>query len=420
MVKAPSSHGLDRKFKSWRRGKSENAKPRGSLKQQLRNHERALNRAKEEDHKKGLLEKIRVLKEEIDGKQATEKERQHAKESHGARFLERQKLTRMERNLNNNPNLSATQKEKELVKIGLDQVYVAHYPMNIRYLPLFTKVVRRVDPAKVLAQRAKTRQRILAEQFSDSPQTPKTETKSWISVEQYDRVKTIAGQGWSVERERETFGEASSAEAAREAGGADDDRFNAQSQHEDLLAAAEKAEAQLDKEEDAKEEEEVGVSGRTKTSKNDESSSSSSDDDSTSSGSAPSKKKKNTEPIAEVNNGKRKLNEESSSSDDSSSASSSSDDDNSIASSSIKKAAASEPKNDAIITEATDKTYAMEDDDFLMPVAESSDDANLNVFAKPQEHMSAIDSAKGDKSQGWATQRQRPGQFKKRKIKGKY
>ena len=96
ITKAPSKHGLERKFKSWRKGKSQKANKRSSLKQQLRGLERLLaKKGDEDDDKKVELEtKIRELKEEIDSKQQVLQEKKHAERSHGARFLDRQRLTR--------------------------------------------------------------------------------------------------------------------------------------------------------------------------------------------------------------------------------------------------------------------------------------------------------------------------------------
>lgn len=430
MVKAPSSHGLDRKYKSWRKGKSQHSKRRGSLKQQLRGLERSLKRAKDDSHRQGLEEKIKLLKAEIAGKQEVEKERQNAKQSHGTRFLERQKLVRMERNTRNNPNLSKQQKEKELLKIALDQVYVAHYPMELKYFPLFRQGVRRVDPAKVLGQRASTRRRILAENFAKGKQ-PSGGVKSWISEDQYKRVALISEREgeWSKEREREIFGE-ESAKAGKTEEDTADDRFAAPSQHEALLAAAEQAEVELDKQDDTREEKEI--EDKLATSSDDAQSSS---DESLDEADPlkPNKKRKRTEkeiPLDKkaVMKSRRAVGKDdassasgSSSDDDSStsSSSSSSDDDSSSDSSGSdgdEESRAVQPE--ALLEKTNDPVEVMmEDDDFLVPAVESSD--NVNVFAKPKERISAVEKFTGDKSKGWATQRQRPGQFKKQNSGGR-
>ena len=411
MVKAPSSHGLDRKYKPWRKGKSLHSKRRSSLKQQLRGLERSLKRAKDDAHREGLENRIRLLKDEISSKQEVEKERQHAKQSHGPRFLERQKLVRAFKNTRSNPNISEEDKEKELVKIALDQVYVAHYPMDIKYMPLFQQGVRRVDPPKLLARRAKTRRRILSQNFS-SGKRPSTGPKNWISEEQYDRVVAIANRNmdWPIEKEREYFGEASESTEI----GNEDARFSAPSQHEALLAAAEQAEAELDQEgtprDNSKEIE------NTKDSKEDESASEGESSDDGADPLKPSQKRKRNEESTSKKNpdegehtgDKDDASTVGSSSDDdsddsSTSSSSSSDDNNSVAEKSVDK--------DVESSEVQTSSVMMEDDDFLVPVADSADDGN--VFAKPHERMAAVDRVSGDKSQGWATQRQRPNQFKK-------
>lgn len=425
MVKAPSSHGLDRKFKPWRKGKSQNSKRRSSLKQQLRGLERLLNRATDKAHRESIDEKIRVLKEEIAAKQEVERERENAKQSHGTRFIERQKLVRMEKSSNSNPNLSTVQKEEELLKTALDQVYVAHYPMEVKYLPLFRQGVRRVDPSKVLEQRAKTRRRILSEHFPEGKR-PSSGTKSWISEEQYNRVAALAKDkgGWSVEQEREIFGEVSQKAAQSEK---TDDRFTSPSHHA-LLAAAEQAEAQLDEEVKEVEGQEKGTKTKPKSgngSSDASSSASESSDDDKPDPLKPSKKRQRTEKMASTN---KKVEVESgkdaspvlgsSSEDDSSTSSSSSSDSSSSDSSDNEDDASVSNKDTSDVKVSSDAVVDMEDDDFLVPLAEASDDANHNVFAKPKERMSAIDEVKGDKSQGWATQQQGPNQYNKQKQYG--
>ena len=65
-MKVPTKHGLDRKFKPWRKGKSSNSNKRSSLKQQLRGHERLLAKitksGNSDEKTKELREKIAALK----------------------------------------------------------------------------------------------------------------------------------------------------------------------------------------------------------------------------------------------------------------------------------------------------------------------------------------------------------------------
>ena len=163
MVKGPSAskHGLDRKYKSWRRGKSQKAKVKGSLKSQLRGQQRLLTKAKDEEHSKLIREKIEELKSEIERKQLVETEKSNAKKSHGTRFLERQRLVRSQRNLEKNNKLKGEQLEQKLTKIAVDMAYVAYHPHDVKYMPLFAKGNRIVDQPRDLAKRATTRQRVL-------------------------------------------------------------------------------------------------------------------------------------------------------------------------------------------------------------------------------------------------------------------
>ena len=52
-------------------------------------------------------------------------------------------------------------------------------------------------------------------------------------------------------------------------------------------------------------------------------------------------------------------------------------------------------------------------DDFLVDASEETH----NVFEKTTSQVPAMDEARGDKSRGWETQRQRPGAFKKRRVR---
>lgn len=94
IVKAPTKHGLDRKFKSWRRGKSEKSNKRTSLKQQLRGIERLLQKLPEGDKERRdeLEKKVQALKQEIGDKQMVIQEKKHAEKAHGQRFLDRQRV----------------------------------------------------------------------------------------------------------------------------------------------------------------------------------------------------------------------------------------------------------------------------------------------------------------------------------------
>lgn len=184
MVKAPqqnqktaNSHGgggshTNSKFKSWRRGKSTRAKnagkPSGSVKQQLRGLERLLQRKQQQQQQQaqngdekmeasaeitaaaeqGIHDKMKVLQQQMDARSASEKERNNTTKSHKMRFIERQRTTRLYKHLStqladaikrqncNDDTVAAL--EQELYKLALDQVYIAHFPLDqTSYLSLF-------------------------------------------------------------------------------------------------------------------------------------------------------------------------------------------------------------------------------------------------------------------------------------------
>lgn len=404
MPKPPSKYGLERKYKSWRKGKSAKAKSKGSLKQQLRGKERLLAKLPEteSERRQEIEQQIQELKTEIEGKQIVEKERQNAKDSHGLRFLERQRLTRNERSLRKLLAAASTREEKtrfeaELQRIALDQVYVAHFPHDMRYIPLFRNGVRMVDVnARKLARRATTRKRILKNLGEDRVK--------WIAADQYERLPLE----WSVEMEKKTFAAAVNGDTAEAE--IIDNRFAASlPQHAALLEAAEQAEIEARKELEEQKEPENIMEG---TDSSDESSedNSSSDDEAnplTESRNETKQTTKEDESIdSESSDGDRSSDSEaqaklpqaneSSSDEDSSSDSDSSDED----------------ETSRTLKLSNEISIAEEFDDFLVPATN-----DVNVFDKARHDAPQNDFVSGDKSKGWATQRQRPGQFKKRRTR---
>ena len=307
----------------------------------------------------------------------------------------------MERNIRKNANLSSAQKERELFKIALDQVYVAHYPMDAKYLPLFSQGVRRVDHGRLLTRRAHIRQRVLLQH--------RPEAKSWISAEQYQRARSLDGE-WSVEREAQLFGQASTSESLA---ATHDERFSVPTQqHEALLAAAEKMEAELDQQQEEEKQ----------SSKSSDSETSSSDEDDADplkpQSKTPGKDQSPPETKESHNEG-----DSSTSSDDSSVSSSSESSTSSIDSSGdeaqVSKSAMKMESKDRVVDDVrynslNDGDDDMEDDDFFAPATNVPEE---KIFDNPKERMSASDPFKGDKSKGWATQRQRPGQFRNQRKK---
>jgi len=243
MPRPPTNHGLEKKFKSWRKGKSIKSKSgSSSLKNQIRGYERLLGKLLSSDNKdddstkrrEELKAKIKDLKDQIENKHNVEKERDNASKSHGIRFLERQRLVRMERAL-----LREKKEEQGLKKIAVDQAYVAHFPRDIKYMPLFRKGDRVVDDGKTLRRRAITRNRILQSILKKEERKVK-----WISKDQYNRVPTT----WTMEEEEEMFGKKKEDAKQKKPELPQDDRFKPNVSHQKILQAGEKLQKELKKE----------------------------------------------------------------------------------------------------------------------------------------------------------------------------
>jgi hypothetical protein len=343
----------------------------------------------------------------------------NAQKSHGARFLERQRLVRLERNVRKNPNLSDATKEAEFFKIALDMAYVAHFPHDVvKYMPIFHKGTRVVDSGRHLNRRAVTRKRVLANAGTGAE--PRV---SWISSEMYNRLPQ---QEWTLKLETATFGgegaESGAGTGEQEGGGSQDNRFGGSNMESSalLLEAAEEIETKLDQEETLKSKNDAAK-------KEAESSSGSDSSDSDSSSPDPPLKKTVAVKKATATDNKKKSSSDSDDTSDSSSSdseeegnaknkekgkvSSASDSDSSDSSDSsdeevdVKVKEVETPKVDEIPEEV---------DDFLVPAIEGKEQ---DFFANAKSNIPTRDELKGDKSKGWATQNQRPGQFKKKRIR---
>eukprot|EP00980_Cylindrotheca_fusiformis_P027346 scaffold20053_cov117-Cylindrotheca_fusiformis.AAC.3 len=420
MFKPPKSHGLDRKYKPWRKGKSQKAQKKGSLKQQLRGLERLLSKLTEDqtDLRNELQQKIRDIKAEIDVKQNSLQEKKNAEKAHAPRFLDRQRLTRKEKKERNGKN-----RKSELYKLALDEVYVAHHPNDVKYMPLFQKGQRVVDQSRQLYRRAVTRKRILKTLSSSSPPAP----CNWIAKDQYDRLP----KDWTIQDEENTFGGSISRKDIKQkkALQTDDSRFTMVSKHDVLLQAADEVETELDKTDN--------VSGSSKKRnleemEDDSSSSSDSDDD------QPEMNASN------VTNSKESDSGSSSSSDSSDDSDSDEQDtdvqeaadpketnldsaDDSDSTSSSSSSSSDSAEDDAAEDNLVDKTVVpsestrkaeqmdVEVDDFLIDAEENRNDP-ADIFHNASTQLPAL-TERGDKSKGWQTQRQRPGQYKKRRVR---
>ena len=428
MVKAPSKHGLERKFKPWRKGKSAKSNKRSSLKQQLRGLQRLLGKLNGDDEKGNdiakrrseLQEKIQALEGEIDSKQKVIQQKKNAEQSHGRRFLERQKLTRQEKKVQKQlaaaaaaaakgtTSLSEKELEAELYKIALDQVYVAHHPADVKYMPLFNKNGRVVDVSRQLYRRAVTRRRILKELLADGSTT---ERVSWISADQYARLLSKKKE-WTIQDEEGVFGgtisRANKKEVLQAKQQTDDSRFALSSEHSALLEAAETLELELNETEEKEK----------KASEDNDNSSSSDSDDSSSSGDEeednadPMIPKTDSHPSKEQPKARGDDSGSSSSSDSSDSDSDSSSDSDSDSSDDEGEVARSKLPQQQVAPEEEEEEEEEEQDDFLLDDVETD---NTNVFEHAKEQLPGTGTPKGDKSRGWETQKQRPGQFKRKR-----
>lgn len=435
-MKVPKKHGLDRKFKPWRKGKSSNSNKRTSLKQQLRGHERLLTKLlndrgenipgkeqeeqiKQDDQKvdqrgekiQELQSKIVALKEEISDKQQSLVEKKHAEKAHGQRFLDRQRLVRREKKVrkniqqrNANTENAAVDKE-ELLKLALDQVYVAHHPNDIKYMPLFKQGNRVIDQSRQLYRRAVTRKRILKD-LATELSSSKTKV-NWIGIDQYKRVPL----DWSIQDEERVFGGCISRSSNKNKTKGtnkteEDTRFAVASHHEVLLKAVDQAESNLIQEGEKLQSMQADDGGKKiKRIKKDDSSS----DNSTSSSSDDSE---SDDDLLEETHIKDHSHNKSSSSVDSSSSSdsdSSSNDDETITLPGSKQNVSTETYHNK--KKKDDIKVDHDDDDFLV---DATDD---HPFKKPAATIPALSTVRGDKSRGFETQSQRPGEYKKKRTR---
>lgn len=408
--------------KTWGGGNA--VKSRSSLKNQLRGHERLLEKVEDEERKKDLREKIALLRQQIGERRTNDRTRENASKSHGARFLERQKLVRMERQARKKRKGATTKHEtdaadQELLRIALDEVYVAHYPLDVKYHPLFQKGHRIVDNGRTIVWRAITRKRAL--------QNMQTRVK-WISEDQYERLPSE----WSVDMEKDVFG--TKKKQKKKEPQLEDSRFAISTGQEKIVEAVNQIECTLNEEEEKEEQEQEQVKrddSRTSAVQRKETTTDSSDDDDDESSDSDDE----ADPMAAAASkpratpGEARLDrighdDESSESSDSSSESSSddSDDDDDDSDSELddnddKMDEKGKGEEERVVT-AQEGTQEKDDDndgdsfdDFLMP--RSSGDQS--AFAKAKQDRADRDFGKGDKSKGWATQRQRPGEWKKKR-----
>jgi hypothetical protein len=232
----------------------------------------------------------------------------------------------------------------------------------------------------------------------------------WISPDQYARLPA----SWSVEDERRVFGAAGGGKANKDGPSVrDDDRFRSSDAHEKLLQAAEDAEREAEMED-------ADGEGGSEDDDDDEppapGKSSGGAGGSRPGGARPELPRDANQPPTSGGSG----DDSSSSSDDSSSSPESSDDEDTPAEKLVREnigsgetpAAAARGKEGNSEGGGNDDAGGdddCDDDDFF--VEASGEEGATNPFAGAPR-IKGLDEIRGDKSQGWATQRQRPGEYK--------
>ena len=177
-----------------------------------------------------LEDTIDQLKKEQKIRQTKEVERTNARKSHKCRFLDRQRLLRLWQqhynskkesspkipgDLNNskhseksigNSNNNKDANSSMLYGLGLDMLYVAHYPLSsLTYQPLFVSNKQRQTPrrGRALAKLVSVRQHILPTLVG--VETP-PQRAAWIPSHVYEHLLPLYPSDWSTSLERATFG----------------------------------------------------------------------------------------------------------------------------------------------------------------------------------------------------------------------
>lgn len=483
-----SASTYGKKFKPWRRGKSIHSKRHsegskkssggGSLKQQLRGLQRLQQKKMSElsqsnggeppnedimnEQMMEVQQKIDTLQEQISLSNTSAKERENARKSHKTRFVDRQRTTRFYKQFikhlqqleSNNGEESSSEFQKlhhELYKLALDQVYIAHFPLDVTsYVSIYqngSQARRQVMNNRLLYKMAAQRQCVLerlhASKVSTSDATAEigansnTKTSnarprqmqrvSWIHPSQYERVEHVTT--WSTQLERSTFDIIIPSQDEKKTLHISDERFQKSTDTTHRLVQEHE---RLEREMESSNEEIACVhaaSGQSHNFEDDDSADSSNDSDEDEVSPLVSSKPA----LFSKQHSPRDDNDSPSDSDSSTSRVDDSDQSKSvyginivsndsrlkddskeagtmITAASLRSLAAQKEK-----TMSAPITNTNEDDDFLLDTSAVDDAIQKNVFAHAKHHVPANDDSKGDKSRGWATQKQLPGQFRKKR-----
>ena len=373
MVKASTKVILQGKFKPWRKGKSEKSRKTGSLKNQLRSKKRLLLKITDEQQRASIKEDMVNLEKAMEVRQGQDREKKNASKYHQVKFVERQKLTRLEKKCKRDLDEAKAAADfddvekhtKELEKICMDQLYVAHYPNDTKYISLFANGVRLQDDEKTAKKREEIRNQIV-ERIKNREIDTK---KSWVNM------AVLEAKGFAVDM----------ANTTNEEGGKDSTGVKMSAVMKEATAAA------------AKKKPSTAKNGNN----SDSSSAPSSNDGESSSEDDSVEPTKDNSISVELKDIIPTVGESDSSDSDSSDSSSSDSDGEDENNEEVSRGVVNNDDNDV-----------ESEDDFL--VDDSGDKDITHVFANAKREIEDYKN-KGDKSKGWKTQNQRPGEFKKKR-----
>jgi rRNA-processing protein Efg1 len=489
-----SASQYGKKFKPWRRGKSIHSKRHhegskkssggGSLKQQLRGLQRLQQKKMSElsqsnggeppnddtvnEQMMEVQQKIDTLQEQISLSHMSAKERENARKSHKTRFVDRQRTTRfykqwikqLQQLESNLPMKSSSELQKihhELFKLALDQVYIAHYPLDVTsYVSIYqngSQARRHVMNNRLLYKMASQRQCVLERLHASKMSSEETATDipvktsnirprqmkqvPWIHPSQYERVHHLTT--WSTQLERSTFAVIIPSHEQNQLVPVVDGRFQISTDLEKrLMQEQERLEGELE------------TSNRNVTLIHASSTQAHKFGDDSSADHSSHSDEKEADPCKPSLVSKRLLpcddNSSSSDSDSSSRSGDGSDQEDNDVDGDLSKSRSENGTDDGAFCGVISDNGALEtetmatatslralaaqkvkttsfpitntnddDDDFLLDASGVDDAVQSNVFAHAKQHVLANDDAKGDKSKGWATQKQLPGQFRKKR-----
>jgi len=330
----------------------------------------------------------------------------HNKRYHQVKFFERQKLTRMERKAKKKLKEAkeaadfedATKYTNELMQICMDQLYVAFYPNDKKYVSIFAN---QSEDEKIKKRRIEIKQDILTKIKNNVITKSDLMQKSWVNIDML--------------RKRDFDLSLAELPSCYQLAMGHDYCNDTSDKRKSSAAIAAVQNWEQKRKLDVKEDTEVHLIKRTKhdkTNRNQDDHGEDCNDD--------NRKNRDTS----NNNDDQNVDDDSSTSSSSSSSSSSSNSSSSSSSSNSSSSSSSDSDSDSDDNDDDNVANTKQDtiqsdeeslDDFLVDDTDQTDVGN--IFAKAQrEALTSQDmpyeKRKGDKSQGWQTQKQRPGEWK--------